>query len=97
MIDPADRFEGDGFVVEIMRDRSPITFVYAEGDKRLELPRHGRKLTLSFSKLEELGLAARLEELASALWALRARGHLDLIEISYRSGDPNETFTLRSD
>ncbi len=97
MSDPADRVEGAGFVVEILRDRTPVTFVYIEDGSRLEVPRHGRRLTLSFSELERLGLADRTEQIAGAFWALRARGHINAIEISYRGGDPNETFPLRSE
>jgi hypothetical protein len=50
---------------------------------------------VSFAKLEEAGLVDRTEQLASAFWMLRSRGHIDVIEISYHTGDPNETYTLR--
>jgi hypothetical protein len=95
MSDAADRFEGAGFVVEILRDRTPVTFVYVERDARLEVPRHARKLVLSYRALEELGLADRIEVIASAFWTLRERGHIEAIEISYRVGDPSETVLLR--
>ncbi len=71
---------------DILRTRSPVTFVYVEGDKRLEVPRHARRVTLVYYVLDNLGLTDRIEQIASAFWALRDRGHIDTIEISYRAG-----------
>jgi hypothetical protein len=90
-----DQFEGDGFSASILRTRTPVTFVYVEGDKRLEVPRHARKLTLLYYVLGNLGLTDRVEQIATAFWALRDEGHIDTIEISYRAGDPNETVLVR--
>jgi hypothetical protein len=90
-----DRIEGPGFSAEIVRDRVPVTFVYTEGGRRLEVPRHARALTLEYRTLQDLGLTDRVENIASAFWALRGRGYIDRIEISYRAGDPNEIVTLR--
>ena len=91
-----DHFGGDGCSADVLRTRTPVTFAYVEGDKRLEVPRHARTLTLVYYVLDNLGLADRIEQIATAFWALRDQGHIDTIEISYRAGDPNETVVLRS-
>ena len=87
------RLQRDGFVVERHGEGSSTYFVYAGHMRHVELlPSHGT-LRVPFTRLDD---AEHAEALVEALWELAVPGVIDVIEISYREGDPNETMTVRS-
>lgn len=90
---PVTKVQLEGFVVERHGQGTSTYFVYAGHMRHVEMmPDHG-KLHVPFTRLDE---ATHADALVDALWELAMPGVVDLIEVSYREGDPNETMIVRS-
>jgi hypothetical protein len=87
------RLPRDGFVVERHGEATATYFVYVGHMKHVELlPSHGT-LRVPFTRLDD---EEHVEDLVTALWELAVPGVVDVIEVSYREGDPNETMVVRT-
>ena len=88
-----ERLQRDGFVVERHGAASATYFVYAGHMKRVELLPDHKVLHVPYTRLDD---TEHVEELVTALWELALPGVVDVIEVSYREGDPNETMVVRT-
>jgi hypothetical protein len=87
------RLQRDGFVVERHGDGTSTYFVYAGHMKHVELMPSGTTLRVPYTRLDD---TSHVEDLVEALWELAVPGVVDVIDVSYREGDPNETMTVRT-
>lgn len=87
------RLQRDGFVVERHGDGTSTYFVYAGHMKHVELMPNHATLCVPFTRLDD---TEHVEDLVTALWELAVPGVVDVIEVSYREGDPNETMVVRT-
>jgi hypothetical protein len=88
-----ERLQRDGFVVERHGDGTSTYFVYAGHMKHVELMPTNGTLRVPYTRLDD---AEHVEDLVVALWELAIPGVVDIIEVSYREGDPNETMVVRT-
>jgi len=87
------RLQKDGFVVERHGEATATYFVYVGHMRHVELmPSHG-VLHVPYTRLDD---AEHIEALIEGLWELSVPGVVDVIEVSYREGDPNETMVVRT-
>jgi hypothetical protein len=87
------RLQRDGFVVERHGEATATYFVYAGHMKHVELvPSHG-VLHVPYTRLDD---TEHVEALVEGLWELSVPGVVDVIEVAYREGDPNETMVVRT-
>ncbi len=78
-----------------MRKGGTLVFVYEARAFRVEVPCHGSVLVIPYTTLAERGAYHELERIADAWWALAGEAGVERIDISYRMGDPYETYPLR--
>lgn len=87
------RLQKDGFVVERHGEATATYFVYVGHMRHVELmPSHG-VLHVPYTRLDD---TEHIEALIDGLWELSVPGVVDVIEVAYREGDPNETMVVRS-
>ena len=87
------RLQRDGFVVERHGEGTATYFVYAGHMKHVELMPSHATLHVPYTRLDD---TEHIEALVEALWELAVPGVVDIIEVSYREGDPNETMVVRT-
>jgi hypothetical protein len=88
-----ERLARDGFVVERHGAGTATYFVYAGHMRHVELMPSHATLRVPYTRLDD---TAHVDDLVEALWELSLPGVVDVIEVSYREGDPNETMVVRS-
>jgi hypothetical protein len=88
-----ERLQRDGFVVERHGEGTATYFVYAGHMKHVELMPSHATVRVPFTRLDD---TEHVEDLVEALWELSVPGVVDVIEVSYKEGDPNETMVVRS-
>jgi hypothetical protein len=87
------RLERDGFAVERHGDGTSTYFVYVGHMKHVEImPSHGT-VRVPYTRLDD---TEHVEDLVTAVWELSVPGVVDVVEVSYREGDPNETMVVRT-
>jgi hypothetical protein len=87
------RLQKDGFVVERHGEATATYFVYVGHMRHVELmPSHG-VLHVPYTRLDD---TEHIEALIDGLWELAIPGVVDVIEVAYREGDPNETMVVRT-
>ena len=87
------RLQRDGFVVERHGNGTSTYFVYAGHMRHVELLPNRGTLHVPYTRLDD---TEHIEDLVVALWELAVPGVVDIIEVSYREGDPNETMVVRT-
>jgi|GEM_PF-6625991 len=88
-----ERLQRDGFVVERHGAASATYFVYAGHMKRVELLPTHKVLHVPYTRLDD---TEHVEDLVEALWELSIPGVVDVIEVAYKEGDPNEIMTVKT-
>jgi hypothetical protein len=86
------RLEREGFVVERHGQGTATYFVYAGRMRHVELLPNHAKLHVPYTRLDD---SEHVDPLIDALWELSVPGVVDVIEVAYREGDPNETMVVR--
>jgi hypothetical protein len=87
------RLQKDGFVVERHGEATATYFVYVGHMRHVELmPSHG-VLHVPYTRLDD---TEHIEALIDGLWELAIPGVVDVIEVAYREGDPNEAMVVRT-
>ncbi len=87
------RLQRDGFVVERHGEGTSTYFVYAGHMKHVELMPTHATVRVPYTRLDD---TEHVEDLVEALWELAVPGVVDVIEVSYKEGDPNETMVVRT-
>jgi hypothetical protein len=87
------RLQKDGFVVERHGEATATYFVYVGHMRHVELTPNRGILHVPYTRLDD---SEHIEALIEGLWELSVPGVVDVIEVAYREGDPNETMVVRS-